>query len=89
MARLRQELDAYVAGRYKGGLDKAKTSEADYCAFVKRERWLRPYDDDPPPPPAPPAPPPVPLSPKDMAQVTGTWAQHYESADKQVPTEVY
>ena len=52
--RLQGALADYQSSMYTGGMDKAKTSEEDYCAFVKREKWLRPYDDDPSPPPSPP-----------------------------------
>jgi hypothetical protein len=59
--------------RYTGGLDEAKTPEDVYCEFVRRERWLRPYDDDPPAPPAPPPPPAPPLSPAARELLDGTW----------------
>lgn len=38
---------ADIAARpYDPKLDEAKTPEDEYCAFVHRERWLRPYDNN-------------------------------------------
>jgi hypothetical protein len=78
--RLQKELRTYVAKAYTGGLDTAKTSEDVYCEFVRREKWLRPFDDDPPPPPLPPAPS---ITPAAAKLASGTWAQGYR-----VPGEV-
>lgn len=60
LARLRQA----NASRYLPGLDLANASEADWCAVVRRRKWIEPYCDGsgncegvhsgPPPPPAPP-----------------------------------
>lgn len=52
MAMLEKQLEQYVADRYTGTLDEATTSEADYCAFIKKTMWVQPYDDDAPPAPA-------------------------------------
>ena len=79
--RLNKTLYDYVAHRYTGGLDVAKTSEEVYCEFVKRERWLRPYDDLPHPPTPPPTlPPPLPAA--SVKRLTGTWAQHWGESGK-------
>jgi hypothetical protein len=42
--RLQKEYAAYVAHRYTGTLDVARTSEEDYCAFIKETRWVQPYE---------------------------------------------
>ena len=75
--RLQDTLAAYQASMYTGGMDKAKTPEDEYCDFVRREKWLRPYDDDPPPPPSP---PPSPLPPASVHRINGTWVQNWADA---------
>ena len=45
VARLQQELSRYIANRYTGGLDKAKTKDhAKYCAWIAKVGWVQPYD---------------------------------------------
>ena len=92
VARLISELAAYVAGRYTGGLDQAKTSEDRYCQLIKQYKWVQPYDDGqfpPGPSPSPPPPSPGPPSPPGPSnntralQYTGRWAQNYKVRGKQ------
>jgi hypothetical protein len=87
--RLQQEYAAYVAHRYMGTLDEAKTSEDDYCAFIKKAKWVQPYDDlpptplvpTPPPTPSPPTPAPPPLPANVVQELNGTWIQNWDGKD--------
>eukprot|EP00937_MAST-01D_sp_MAST-1D-sp2_P005476 g5476.t1 len=88
--RLQAELKAYVArtaGRVPE-LDRAHTSQDDYCAWIKRAKWLQPYEPvmpgpapgpepkpTPAPAPAPPLPPSPPVPTPAAAELSGTWAQ--------------
>ena len=44
VARLRSELLAYVAGRFTGELDMAKTSQSDYCTWIESVGWVQPFE---------------------------------------------
>ena len=47
VARLRRELDAYVANRWRGQLDTAAGwSEERYCAWIQRVGWVQPFEND-------------------------------------------
>ena len=46
VARLRKELDAYVANRWTGHLDTAAGwTEERYCAWIERVGWVQPFED--------------------------------------------
>lgn len=72
--RLQAELGEHLKNRYTGQLDRAKTSEADYCDFIERVKWVQPYDDIAPRP----SPSPTPIPPAVAAELTGTWAQGWQ-----------
>ena len=44
VADIQNRLKEYVENKYTGGLDKAKTSQNDYCEFIKEKRWVQPYE---------------------------------------------
>ena len=78
VAQLRAELKAYVATRYTGDLDVAQTSQDDYCAWIKRVKWVQPYDPlkpAPSPAPSPPLPPSPPVPTPAAQLLTGNWSQ--------------
>ena len=49
MARLLAEVEKYTASKYTGGLDRAKTKEGAYCAWIAKVGWVQPFDPLPGP----------------------------------------